>query len=114
MRIHLVTLCSLTGDQFPELAQWRQEAETDFATRPWHDDEDDGENEDEKDPWGELPGRITRYTADDIGPRVADSPLPSRLPAQPISQTGPRVGRNDPCPCGSGKKYKKCCMRRQE
>jgi preprotein translocase subunit SecA len=24
-------------------------------------------------------------------------------------QTGPKVGRNDPCPCGSGKKYKKCC-----
>ena len=23
----------------------------------------------------------------------------------------PRVGRNDPCPCGSGKKYKKCCGR---
>jgi len=23
--------------------------------------------------------------------------------------TGPKVGRNDPCPCGSGKKYKKCC-----
>lgn len=22
---------------------------------------------------------------------------------------GPRVGRNDPCPCGSGKKYKRCC-----
>jgi SEC-C motif-containing protein len=22
---------------------------------------------------------------------------------------GPKVGRNDPCPCGSGKKYKKCC-----
>lgn len=22
-----------------------------------------------------------------------------------------RVGRNDPCPCGSGKKYKKCCLR---
>lgn len=26
-----------------------------------------------------------------------------------ISQEHPRVGRNDPCPCGSGKKYKKCC-----
>lgn len=25
--------------------------------------------------------------------------------------SGPRVGRNDPCPCGSGKKYKKCCGR---
>jgi len=24
-------------------------------------------------------------------------------------KTGPDVGRNDPCPCGSGKKYKKCC-----
>jgi len=29
--------------------------------------------------------------------------------AKPIRNKGPRVGRNDPCPCGSGKKYKKCC-----
>jgi preprotein translocase subunit SecA len=28
---------------------------------------------------------------------------------KPIVKDGPRVGRNDPCPCGSGKKYKKCC-----
>jgi len=26
------------------------------------------------------------------------------------AQSTPKVGRNDPCPCGSGKKYKKCCM----
>jgi hypothetical protein len=26
-------------------------------------------------------------------------------------RTGPKVGRNDPCPCGSGKKYKNCCGR---
>ncbi|MCS6860530.1 MAG: SEC-C metal-binding domain-containing protein [Abditibacteriales bacterium] len=26
----------------------------------------------------------------------------------------PKVGRNDPCPCGSGKKYKNCCMRKQQ
>ena len=26
-----------------------------------------------------------------------------------IRHEGPVVGRNDPCPCGSGKKYKKCC-----
>ena len=25
-------------------------------------------------------------------------------------RTGPKIGRNEPCPCGSGKKYKKCCM----
>jgi len=23
----------------------------------------------------------------------------------------PKVGRNEPCPCGSGKKYKKCCLK---
>ncbi|MBR6033798.1 MAG: preprotein translocase subunit SecA [Clostridia bacterium] len=28
---------------------------------------------------------------------------------QPVVNKGPQVGRNDPCPCGSGKKYKNCC-----
>ena len=27
----------------------------------------------------------------------------------PVVNQGPKVGRNDPCPCGSGKKYKNCC-----
>lgn len=27
-----------------------------------------------------------------------------------VVNEGPKVGRNDPCHCGSGKKYKKCCM----
>jgi preprotein translocase subunit SecA len=27
-----------------------------------------------------------------------------------IRRDAPKVGRNDPCPCGSGKKYKKCCL----
>ncbi|MGE5396018.1 MAG: preprotein translocase subunit SecA [Chitinophagales bacterium] len=31
-------------------------------------------------------------------------------PKQPV-KAGNKVGRNDPCPCGSGKKYKKCCGR---
>jgi preprotein translocase subunit SecA len=29
----------------------------------------------------------------------------------PIKRSKPKVGRNDPCPCGSGKKYKNCCGR---
>ena len=28
---------------------------------------------------------------------------------EPVKNEGPKVGRNDPCPCGSGKKYKNCC-----
>jgi preprotein translocase subunit SecA len=30
---------------------------------------------------------------------------------KPVQLSHPKVGRNDPCPCGSGKKYKKCCGR---
>ena len=28
---------------------------------------------------------------------------------RPVVRSGPKVGRNDPCPCESGRKYKKCC-----
>jgi preprotein translocase subunit SecA len=31
--------------------------------------------------------------------------------AKTVKRDGKKVGRNDPCPCGSGKKYKKCCGR---
>jgi SEC-C motif-containing protein len=31
------------------------------------------------------------------------------LPARPVVRQAPKAGRNDPCPCGSGKKFKKCC-----
>ena len=38
--------------------------------------------------------------------------VPARTPSrgEPRVAGGPKVGRNDPCPCGSGKKYKKCCL----
>ena len=28
---------------------------------------------------------------------------------EPVVREGPKIGRNEPCPCGSGKKYKQCC-----
>ena len=31
-------------------------------------------------------------------------------PAVTYARAAPKVGRNDACPCGSGKKYKKCCI----
>ncbi|MDP8256536.1 MAG: preprotein translocase subunit SecA [Candidatus Alcyoniella australis] len=44
---------------------------------------------------------------------AADQARPQSEPQQERQQTvrraTPKVGRNDPCPCGSGKKYKKCC-----
>jgi preprotein translocase subunit SecA len=38
--------------------------------------------------------------------RVAANPTGGKGPATPA--TSDKVGRNDPCPCGSGKKYKRC------
>ncbi len=32
------------------------------------------------------------------------------LQAAPIRRSSPKVGRNDSCPCGSGRKYKHCCL----
>ena len=33
---------------------------------------------------------------------------------QPVRNAAKKVGPNDPCPCGSGKKYKKCCMHKDK
>ena len=33
---------------------------------------------------------------------------------QPVRTAATKVGPNDPCPCGSGKKYKKCCMHKDK
>ncbi|MCK4921549.1 MAG: SEC-C domain-containing protein [Bacteroidales bacterium] len=33
--------------------------------------------------------------------------------SEPYVKEGKDIGRNDPCPCGSGKKYKKCCLNKK-
>ena len=38
----------------------------------------------------------------------------SEVRKQPVRNAGKKVGPNDPCPCGSGKKYKKCCMQKDK
>jgi uncharacterized protein YecA (UPF0149 family) len=51
-----------------------------------------------------------RRLLDRQGPEpIDDEALPF---VRPIVNESPKVGRNDPCPCGSGKKYKKCCGRK--
>ena len=42
-------------------------------------------------------------------PKQAPKPQDDRKP-ETFRREMPKVGRNDPCPCGSGKKYKNCCM----
>ena len=40
--------------------------------------------------------------------------LSSMQKQQPVRKAATKVGPNDPCPCGSGKKYKKCCMQKDK
>jgi curved DNA-binding protein CbpA len=40
---------------------------------------------------------------------ISDDEEPDTAPAETVRRAQPKVGRNDPCPCGSGKKYKHCC-----
>ncbi|MCL1982506.1 MAG: preprotein translocase subunit SecA [Clostridiales bacterium] len=54
---------------------------------------------------GEAPPRP------DIPPRTAVPPREKKQ--ETYKRAGAKVGRNDPCPCGSGKKYKNCCMSKE-
>lgn len=65
------------------------------------DDEDDDSDEDEDE---ELEA-LEKYASDWAK---------NNLNLNPASQASPKVGRNQPCPCGSEKKYKACCLRKQE
>jgi preprotein translocase subunit SecA len=45
---------------------------------------------------------------DEAAPAARPASRPPRVSVQPVRREGPKVGRNDPCPCGSGQKFKKC------
>ncbi|MEJ6654474.1 MAG: SEC-C metal-binding domain-containing protein, partial [Pseudomonas sp.] len=49
----------------------------------------------------ELPG-----VGDEEQAQPAEPAAP--VPSTPVTRDGPKIGRNDPCPCGSGQKYKQC------
>ncbi|MDQ3814956.1 MAG: SEC-C metal-binding domain-containing protein [Armatimonadota bacterium] len=80
------------------------------------DKDAEGEDEDE-------PAVIARTTRASAGPApitqtssgIAVPPVASPVGPRPSgAHGGAKVGRNDPCPCGSGKKYKKCCLPKEQ
>jgi preprotein translocase subunit SecA len=52
--------------------------------------------------------RRTQKTIEGRGGEAGEGPR-ERVRPSTMKREAPKVGRNDPCPCGSGKKYKKCC-----
>ena len=57
--------------------------------------------------WEEGPIGVTPFQSCPKFYRIDVNPLWKGT----VKRETPKVGRNDPCPCGSGKKYKKCCGR---
>ena len=56
---------------------------------------------------------VNSFNGDAARRQAANSAMNKRSQGESITvrRTLPKVGRNDPCPCGSGKKYKQCCGR---
>jgi hypothetical protein len=76
-----------------------------------------------KDPWvfyspEAIAWRQERWAEEDAGEDESDAEdedlFDEYEPATTYVRDAPRIGRNDPCPCGSGKKYKKCCLARDQ
>ena len=61
----------------------------------------------------DFPGATPRQPQGQAQPSQGGESLESELPKMelPIKREMPKVGRNEPCPCGSGKKFKSCCGR---
>ena len=67
----------------------------------------DGSEQDREDIQRTIPAKVREIHAYWLSRRTEE---PLEAAATPFKHSEIHVGRNDPCPCGSGKKYKKCCL----
>jgi hypothetical protein len=139
IRKALVVVASVAGTTFPEFDEWHaamrattvrnrmiaesDEPEKDFSEfdRPFADPQYLEDELDEFDDAGAVPNDfgsgdplagLASYS-EVAKLRAEPSEFDDDLYPQPIVRLDPKVGRNDPCPCGSGKKFKKCCLKRE-
>jgi len=123
LRSNLIAVCKITGSRFPEFDVWQEQAKNE-AQEEWAKTQEiqkmayeaggdmallvrklkaqlAEQQAEKKRLEGEVAG-YERFLARKPSPR----PMPG--PTRPS-----RIGRNDPCPCGSGRKFKQCCMKKQ-
>src|SRR5262245_39700748 len=95
----LVAVSTALGVTFSEYPAWRREAEEKLAQQERR--------------MKEMRGFLQAPAKPSLPPKPAPAreDYLERKPA-PFLRNEKQVGRNDPCPCGSGKKFKKCCMNR--
>lgn len=126
LKYRLTAVCTISGLSFPDYEAWHKLAVEENWGWGWQErdrirenfDDDDDEEEDEFDDeemededWEEYDS--IDEEEDDFGSDVVEG-FNQRLSGETIRRDGPKVGRNDPCPCGSGKKYKKCCLKKDQ
>jgi hypothetical protein len=118
LRDYLVETCTIMDERFPEFDEWRAAGEREREEHRRH-------MEKLKDnPMAALSWALRKLRDDGASDEPEEEettvPAPGLAPVDEIladrrTDAGAnRVGRNDPCPCGSGKKYKKCCIRKQQ
>lgn len=94
----LVWLCEGNGVMLPELPELKKEIESEGSNyEDYFEDADDD--------WDSFDGRDYDFDFYEDSENVFNTTYSRPSPVV----RGPKTGRNDRCPCGSGKKYKKCC-----
>ncbi len=103
VRQHVLSMCRALAFSIPEQEAWTEDARRDREfNRQWYQEHAPGLSQ-----FRELAESYVEEQEESFEPWDED-PLPP--PIDTIVRNSPVVGRNDPCPCGSGKKFKKCCL----
>ncbi len=112
LRETLIAVCTLLEVDFPEFADWKKESDEDHLRYE--------ENTTALDT--DLSSLLSTLSEIDKGESLSDEDSVFQgeydfqidddyiEPPGTIFRQDAKIGRNDPCPCDSGKKYKKCCM----
>lgn len=79
---------------------------------PWEDDKAETANDETRLGWLEAAGETVNAIY--LRWRAVGLPVPQPIALETLRSSAPGPGRNEPCPCGSGKKYKKCCGARYD
>ncbi|HET6251386.1 MAG TPA: SEC-C metal-binding domain-containing protein [Tepidisphaeraceae bacterium] len=115
LRESLLAVSIMSGQTLPEAPQWQKLMEANARRYDLQDSSFESLAATYVENWMRTgmsyPPRA-QAQANDPPPDFASHPIAEARDLEvtaPIRNTAPKVGRNDPCPCGSGKKYKKCC-----
>jgi hypothetical protein len=111
LRDTLLTVCRMLDARFPEFDAWLEDStHDDEFLQAWYEENGFDDFDDEAD-WDAEDFDADEIDDDEFEDGL-DSPL-AALPAETVVRHDEKIGRNDPCPCGSGKKYKKCCLHKR-